>query len=132
MKREISTIDLTKELKKLWNMKMTVIPIIIGALCTDTKGFIQRLENLEISGRVETIQTTIILRSARILRRVMETWGDLLSLKLQRKDHQLTLMWKTLKELNNNNNNSNNNLSEIIEKAVEHEDDDCTNFDWCV
>ena len=33
--------------------------------------------------KVETIQTTALLRSARILRRVLETWGDLLSLKLQ-------------------------------------------------
>ena len=40
---------------------------------------------LEIRGRVETIQTTILLRSARILRRVMETWEDLLSFKIEGK-----------------------------------------------
>ena len=45
------------------------------------------MEDLEIGGRVETIQTTTWLRTARILRRVLETWGDLLSLKLQ---------WKTI------------------------------------
>ena len=39
--------------------------------------------NNNIGGRVETIQTTALLRTARILRRVLETWGDLLSLKLQ-------------------------------------------------
>ena len=42
----------------------------------------KRLEDLEIRGHVETIQTTL-LRSARILRRVLETCADLLSLKLQ-------------------------------------------------
>ena len=39
-----------------------------------TKGLIKGLEDLEIWGRVETIQTTALLRSARILRRVLETW----------------------------------------------------------
>ena len=65
--------DLTWELKKLLNMKVTFIPIIIGALGTVTKGLIKGLENLEIKGRVETIQTTILLRSGRILRNVLET-----------------------------------------------------------
>ena len=31
------------------------------------------LEDLEVGGRVETIQTTALLRKARILRRVLET-----------------------------------------------------------
>ena len=57
-------------------MKVTIIPIVIGALGTVTKGLINGLEDLEIRERVETIQTTAVLRSARILRRVMETWGD--------------------------------------------------------
>ena len=82
-------IDLSRELKKLWNMKVTFIPIIIGALDTVIKGLIKGLEDLEIKGRVETIQTTALLRSVRILRRVVETWEDLLSLK-----HR----WKTISQ----------------------------------
>ena len=62
---------------------MTVIPIVIVALGTITKGLVLDLEDLEIRGRVEIIQTTALLRSARILRRVPKTSGDLLSLKLQ-------------------------------------------------
>ena len=54
-------------------MKVTVIPIVIGALGTVTKGLVKGLEDLEIKGRVETIQTTLLLRSARILRKVLET-----------------------------------------------------------
>ena len=76
--------DLARELKKLWNMKVTITPIVIGALGTVIKGLVQELEDLEIMGRVKTVQTTALLR---ILRRVPETWGDLLSLKLQ---------WKTI------------------------------------
>ena len=52
---------------------MTVIPIAIGVHDTVTKRLIQGLEDLEIRGWMETIQTTSLLRSARILRRVLET-----------------------------------------------------------
>ena len=84
-------LDLARELKKLWNMKVTIVPIVIGAFGTITKGLLKGLDDLEFGEWVETIQTTALLRTARILRWVLETWGDLLSLKL-------TLMWKTLKE----------------------------------
>ena len=76
-------LDLARELKKLWNIKMTVVPISIGALVTISKGLLKGLEDLKFGGRVETIQMTASLRTARILRRVLETWGDLLSVKLQ-------------------------------------------------
>ena len=87
--------DLARELKKLWNMKVTIVPIVISALGTVTKGLLKGLEDLEVSGRVETIQTTALLRTARILRRVLETWGDLLSLKLQWK----TISWNWCEKL---------------------------------
>ena len=60
------------------------MPIIIGALGIVTKGLVKGLKDLEIRGRTETIQTTALLRSARILR-VLDTWGYPLSLKLQGK-----------------------------------------------
>ena len=53
---------------------MTVIPIVTDALGTVTKGLLQGLECSEIRGRVETIQTTALLRSAWIPRRVEETY----------------------------------------------------------
>ena len=64
-------LDLAWELKKLWNMKVTIIPIVIGAFSTITKGLLKGLEDLEVGGRVETIQTTALLKTARILRRVL-------------------------------------------------------------
>ena len=66
-------LDLARELKKLWNIKVTIVPIVIGALGTVSKGLLKGLEDLEVGGRVETIQTTALLRTARILRRVLET-----------------------------------------------------------
>ena len=46
---------------------MTIIPIVIGAFGAVTKGLQKELEDLEVGGRVETIQTTTLLRMARIL-----------------------------------------------------------------
>ena len=66
-------LDLARELKKLCNMKVTIVPNVIGALGTVTKGFLKGLEDLKVGGRLETIQTTALLRTARILRRVLET-----------------------------------------------------------
>ena len=54
-------------------MLVTIMPIVIGAFGTVTKGLQKWLEKLEVGGRVETIQTTALLRTARILRRVLET-----------------------------------------------------------
>ena len=68
-------------------MKVTIVPIVIDVLGSITKGLLKDLEDLEVGGRVVTIHTTALLRAVRILRRVLETWGDLLSLKLQ---------WKTI------------------------------------
>ena len=54
-------LDPTKELKKLWNMKVTIIPIVIDAL---TEGFVQGLGNKTTCwdhpnyGIVETGQNT--------------------------------------------------------------------------
>ena len=61
--------DLAWALKKLWSMQVTIIPIVIGDFGTVTKGLLKALEDLEVGARVETIQTTVLLRTARILRR---------------------------------------------------------------
>ena len=46
-------LDLARELKKLWNMKVTIMPIVIGAFGTITKELFKGLEDLEVGGRVE-------------------------------------------------------------------------------
>ena len=66
-------LDLARKLKKLWKMKVTFIPIVIGAFGTITKRLLKRLEDLEFRGRVKTIQSIELLRTARILRRVLVT-----------------------------------------------------------
>ena len=66
-------LDLARELKKQWNMRVKVVSIVIGALGTIPKGLEKSLSKLRIKGRIETIQTTALLKSARIIRRVLET-----------------------------------------------------------
>ena len=63
-------LDLAREWKKLWNMKVTLIPIMIGALGTVTKGLIKGLGNERTS---ENHPNTASMRLVRILRRVLET-----------------------------------------------------------
>ena len=48
-------LDFARELEKLWNMKVTVMPIVIGTLGTVTKRLVKGLEGMEIRGQVETI-----------------------------------------------------------------------------
>ena len=54
-------------------MTVTIIPIMIGVFGTVTLKLLKGLEDLEVDGRVETIQTTALMRTARILRSVLET-----------------------------------------------------------
>ena len=62
MKRRICSWTWLENWKKLWNMKVTIIPIVIGAFGPVTKWLLKRFEDLEINERVETIQTTTLLR----------------------------------------------------------------------
>ena len=76
-------LDIARELQKMWNVRVTLIPFVVGMLGMIPKGLKKkRLEELEIKGKIKTIQPTALLRSARILRRILETREDLLSLRL--------------------------------------------------
>ena len=76
-------LDLASELKMLGNIGKMMIPIVIGSLKMILEVLIKTLDELEIAGQSETIQTTALLSSTRILGRVLENGGDLLLLKLQ-------------------------------------------------
>ena len=64
--------DLARELRKIWNKKVKVIPIIIGALGTTPKLLRKRLEDIGIDTKVVELQKSAILYSARTLRKVLE------------------------------------------------------------
>ena len=48
-------LDLAGELKNLWNMKVTIVPIVIGTFGTIGKRLLNGLEDLKIGVRVETL-----------------------------------------------------------------------------
>ena len=53
-------LDLAREQKKQWNMKMIMIPVVVGVLGTVTKDLEKRLEGVEIARKIETIHTTTL------------------------------------------------------------------------
>ena len=71
-KKREKFVDVERRLKKTIEMKVRVIPPVIGALATVTKELVQGQEDLETGERVETIENTTYFRLGRILRRVLE------------------------------------------------------------
>ena len=77
-------------------MKVTIVPVLIGAFGTVTKGILKGLEDSEVNGRVVTIQNDSIIEEGQ---NTEKSPGDLRRLALTQspvKDDRLTLMWKTL------------------------------------
>ena len=84
--------DFACKLKTLWNMKVTIILLLIGALGTVTKGLKPGLENLKIRGQVENIKTTGL--------NTEKSPGDMRRLAVTQTpvgNHQLPLVQKSLK-----------------------------------
>ena len=73
-----------------------MIPIVNSSIGTVTNVLLLGQNDSKISGRVETIKTTALLRSAWS---VLETWGDFTVIETQVKNYQQTLLWKTLKRV---------------------------------
>ena len=66
--------DLKREIARLWCLrKVTVIPVVVGALGCVTKEAEQYIEKIGIKIRTEVIQITALLGTARTLRKVLET-----------------------------------------------------------
>jgi hypothetical protein len=63
--------DLTIEIQHMWNVKINVIPVIIGATGTISKSFRKYLSNVPGIHEVKEPQKTAILGTAHILRKVL-------------------------------------------------------------
>ena len=64
--------DLIRELKKLWNMKIVVIPVVLGALGTTPKTLQKRMKGIGIETKIGELQKTVIIHTVRILRKFLE------------------------------------------------------------
>uniref|UniRef100_A0A0L8GHB6 Uncharacterized protein n=1 Tax=Octopus bimaculoides TaxID=37653 RepID=A0A0L8GHB6_OCTBM len=61
---------LRDEIGKLWGMrKVMMIPVVTGVLGAISKGFVKYIKNTGAAVRLEVIQKTGLLGTARILRR---------------------------------------------------------------
>ena len=83
---------LARKLKKLWNMNVTIIPIIIGDFGTVTKGLLKGLEDLQ-SWRTSRDHPNYSIFENGL--NTEKSPGDLRRLAVTQtpvKDHQLTLM----------------------------------------
>ena len=69
--------------------------VVVGAIGNIPKGLVKGQEDLEIRGQVETIQTTALLRSARILKSLWDL-RRLSVTQTSEKNYQQTLVWKTI------------------------------------
>ena len=65
--------DLKREIKKVWKLrKVSVIPVVIGALGAVTTNFRNHLDAIHCNLSISNIQKTALLGSAHILRKVLE------------------------------------------------------------
>ena len=64
--------DLGRELHKIWNVKLKIIPLIVGPLGAISKQFGNILKQIEITVGTTQVQKRVLLGMGRILRKVLE------------------------------------------------------------
>ena len=57
-----------RELQKIWNVNVKVIPLVVGSLGVIPKQFSNRLKQIGITAGTAQIQKTVLLGTARLLR----------------------------------------------------------------
>ena len=61
-----------RESQKIWNLKVKIIPLVVGSLGGIPKQFGNRLKQIGITVGTAQVQKTVLLGTARILRKVLE------------------------------------------------------------
>ena len=64
--------DLGRELQKIWNVKVKIIPLVVGSLGAIPKQFGNRLKQIGITAGTTQVQKRVLLGTARILRKVLK------------------------------------------------------------
>ena len=57
--------DLGRELQKIWNVKVKIIPLVVSSLGAMPKQFGNRLKQIGITARKTQVQKTFLLGTAR-------------------------------------------------------------------
>ena len=61
-----------RELQKIWNVKLKIIPLVVGSLGAITKQVGNRLKQIGVTAGTGQVQKKVLLGTARILRKVLE------------------------------------------------------------
>ena len=64
--------DFGRELQKICNVKVKIIPLVVGSLSAIPKQFGNRLKQIGITVGTTQVQKTVLLGTARILRKVLD------------------------------------------------------------
>ena len=84
---------------------MTIVPVVIGDFGTVTKELLKSLEDLEVGGRVGDHPNKNIIENVENTEKSPEDLKRIAVTQSPVKNHQLTLMGKSLMSNDNNNNN---------------------------
>ena len=60
-------LDLARELKKVWNIKVAVVLLVVGALGTLAKALDKRLKTIGIQTKIIELQKPVLIHTSRIL-----------------------------------------------------------------
>ena len=60
----------------MWGVTTKVIPIVVAALATIPLRVKENLRTIGVDTSIELIQRSVVLGSARILRKVLEIWQE--------------------------------------------------------
>jgi hypothetical protein len=63
------------EIQRMWDLKCTVIPVIIGATGIVTRSLRKRLEAVPGKHWIDSVQKTAVLGTAHIIRKVLQCEG---------------------------------------------------------
>ena len=61
-----------RELQKIWNVEVKIIPLVVGFLGAIPKQFGYRPKQISTTAGTAEVQKTVLLGTARILRKVLE------------------------------------------------------------
>ena len=69
-------LNLVRELKKLSNMNVTMVLLVVGALDTSTQALGKRLKIISLETKITELQKSVLIHTSRILQKVPEVWGE--------------------------------------------------------
>ena len=68
-------LNLAGELKKVWNMKVTLVPLVVGTLGSPAKALQKRLKNIGTENtKITELQKTVLIHTSKILWKVVQVW----------------------------------------------------------